>query len=86
MAYIRFNLTRITDDEGRTTYARINRMESDMPTLATLEPGIIWNALSHKGSVVKWFCLDTGALDRDLLREPEPFRLDTGYTDFDFLT
>lgn len=85
MAYIRFNITRITDKDGITTYSRINRIESDMPSLDTIEPNIIWNALSRKGRVCTWLELDFGLLDRDLLAESSHFTLDRDMLNVDKL-
>lgn len=85
MAYIRFNVTKITDGEGRTVSAKVNRMESDLPSLSTLQPNIIFNGLSHKGRVRKWLELDDGLLDRDMLAGADYLYLDKGLLDCDFM-
>lgn len=85
MGYIRFNITRVTDKNGVATYSKINRIESDMPTLDTIEPNIIWNAISHKGSVCRWLELDEGLLNRDLLAESSHFTLDRDMLNVDKL-
>lgn len=85
MAYIRFNLTRITDSEGNGVQAKVNRIESDMPSLTTLQPNIIFNALSMKGRVNTWLILDEGLLDRDMLKGSDYLFLDTGILDCDLI-
>lgn len=85
MAFIKFNITKYTDLEGNVINAKINRMESDLPSLATLQPEIIYNALSKKGKVKAWMKLDTGLLDRDMLMGEEVMLLDVGVLDCDFM-
>ena len=85
MAYIRFNVTKITDREGKTVSAKVNRMESDLPSLATLQPNIIYNGLSFKGRVRKWLELDDGLLDRDMLAGADYLFLDKGLLDCDLM-
>lgn len=85
MAYIKFNITKYTDLEGNVVNAKLNRMESDLPSLATLQPEIIYNALSKKGKVKAWMKLDEGMLDRDMLMGEEAMLLDIGVLDGDFI-
>lgn len=85
MGYIRFNIKRVTDYDGAAVYAKISRIESDMPALDTLEPNIIWNAVSHKGRTSAWFKLDMGLLNRDLLAENSNFTLDRDMLNVDKL-
>jgi hypothetical protein len=85
MAYIKFNITKYTDLEGNVVNAKINRMESDLPSLVTLQPEIIYNALSKKGKVKAWMKLDTGLLDRDMLMGEEVMLFDVGVLDCDFM-
>lgn len=87
MGYIKLKLTKVTDESGRTVYSRYGRVESDMPSLDTLETNIIWNALSliNPKSVRLWMKFDKGILDRDMLGEAETLRLDIGILDCDLM-
>lgn len=85
MAFIKFNITKYTDLEGNVINAKINRMESDLSSLATLQPEIIYNALSKKGKIKAWMKLDMGVLDRDMLMGEEVMLLDVGVLDCDFM-
>lgn len=85
MAYIRFNVKRVTDEDGNTVSSRIGRIESDMPSLTTLQPNIIYNALSFNSRPVRWMMMDIGRLDRDKLGEAEALILDTGILDCDLI-
>ena len=85
MGYIKFNITKYTDLEGNVVNAKINRMESDLPSLSYLQPEIIYNALSHKGKVKAWLRLDIGLLDRDMLMGEDVMKLDVGVLDCDFI-
>ena len=85
MGYIRFQLTRTTDSEGRTVYAFINRMESDMPT--RISPEYIFHELSRTNvaSIKMWLELDKGVLDRAMMMGAEVMLLDSGVLDCDTL-
>lgn len=85
MAYIRFNVKRTTDTEGNAIYAKIGRIESDMPSLSTNQSNIIWNALSKASQVKMWLKMDIGVLDRDMLGYEETFALDAGMLNVDKL-
>lgn len=85
MAYIRFNVKRTTDKDGNAVYAKIGRIESDMPSLSTNQSNIIWNALSKASQVKMWLKMDIGALDRDMLGYEETFALDAGMLNVDKL-
>lgn len=85
MAYIKFNVSRITDDNGNTVMAKVKRIESDMPALETLQTNMIFNALSFKGSVRHWMELDKGILGRDILAGAETFVLDVGILNCDLI-
>lgn len=66
MGYIKFVLTRTSDEQGNTTNARISRIESDMADTSMLETNLIMHALSAKGGKVeiyREFILDVGILD-----------------------
>lgn len=86
MAYIRFNVKRTTDTEGNAVYAKIGRIESDMPSLSTNQSNIIWNALSKASQVKMWLKMDIGVLDRDMLAGAEYMLLDEGVLDCDLMT
>lgn len=85
MAYIRFNVSRITDKEGNAVTAKVKRIESDMPSLDTLQPNMIFNALSFKSRVKRWLILDEGVLDRDMLMGAETLVFDVGRLDCDLI-
>lgn len=85
MAYIKFNVTRVTDEQGNAVMSKVRRMESDLPNTATLQPNMIYNALSFKSRVKMWMILDKGVLDRDMLMGAEALILDTGVLDCDTL-
>ncbi|RHA57614.1 hypothetical protein [Bacteroides intestinalis] len=53
MGYIKFVLSRTTDEQGNTTYARISRIESDMADTSMLETNLIMHALSAPGGKVE---------------------------------
>lgn len=53
MGYIKFVLSRTTDEQGNTTYARISRIESDMADTDLLETNLIMHALSAPGGKVE---------------------------------
>ena len=83
MGYIRFNITRTTDSEGVTQYAKIGRIESDMTN--TIESNIIWNALSKMGAVAMWLKMDSGLLNRDMLGDSDVLMLDRDMLNVDKL-
>lgn len=85
MAYIRFNVSRVTDEHGNAVTAKVNRIESDMPSLDTLQPNMIFNALSFKSRVKRWLILDEGILDRDMLMGAETLVFDVGRLDCDLI-
>lgn len=85
MSYIRFRLVRSTDAGGDPIQARFKRVESDMPSLSTLETNIIWNALSKVGAAMMWLALDEGVLERDMLGESDWLKLDRDMLDVDKL-
>lgn len=85
MGYIRFNVTRVTDSDGNGVSAKVKRIESDMPSLSTLQTNFIFNALSFKSRVRMWMELDKGVLDRDILGGAEALLLDVGILDCDTL-
>lgn len=83
MSYIRFNITRTTDSNGVARYAKIGRIESDMPN--TIESNIIWNALSKMGAVAMWLKMDSGLLNRDMLGDSDVLMLDRDMLNVDKL-
>lgn len=85
MGYIRFNVTRITDASGRTITASVKRMESDMDRLSTLQPNMVYNALSFRGKVDMLMKLDEGVLDRDKLGDSEYLVIGEGLLGIDKL-
>lgn len=85
MGYIRFVVTRITDRNGYTTMSKVKRMESDLPSTSTLQPNIIYNALSFKGATKMFMALDEGVLNRDMLGGVDSLVLDTGILDCDLI-
>lgn len=86
MSYIKFFVKkRVSDASGSTTYAKINRIESDMIPTKTIEPNIIWNAYYRPTKVAMWMKLDTGILDRDLVAENTILVLDNDRLNIDKL-
>lgn len=83
MSYIRFNITRTTDRNGVPQYAKIGRIESDMPN--AIESNIIWNALSKMGAVAMWLKMDSGLLNRDMLGDSDVLMLDRDMLNVDKL-
>lgn len=85
MAYIKFNVTQVTDGEGNPVTAKVKRMESDMVNTETYQPVMIYHALSFATKVRKWMILDKGILDRDILMGEEVMVLNRGVLDCDTL-
>lgn len=85
MAYIKFNVTQITDSKGTPVTAKVNRMESNMVNTETYQPVMIYHALSFATKVRMWMVLDQGILDRDILMGEEVMILDSGVLDCDTL-
>ena len=85
MAYIKFNVTQVTDGEGNPLTAKVKRMESDMINTGTYQPVMIYHAHSFATKVRKWMILDEGILDRDILMGSETMMLDCGCLDIDKL-
>lgn len=85
MAYIKFRLTRTTDASGNAMHGKVSRIESDMPSLDTLQPNMIWHALSFASAVKQWLMMDTGVLDRDMLADSDVMQFDMGMLDVDKL-
>lgn len=83
MGYIRFNITRVTDNDGRATQTNIKRMESDISN--ALESERIWNAMTFVGAIKKWLRMDEGLLDRDMLGDSDWFTLDRDMLNVDKL-
>ena len=85
MGFIRFQLTRTTDSEGRTVNAFVKRMESDMPT--RMSPEYIFHELARTNvaAIKMWLELDKGVLDRDMMMGAEVMLLDSGVLDCDTL-
>lgn len=67
MGYIRFELTRRTDEEGNTIVATAKRLSSDLSPLETAQLSMIAHALSFRGKVeiIQDFILDMAQLDNE---------------------
>lgn len=85
MGYIKFRLVRQSDASGNTQHVRVGRVESDMPSLSTLQTEMIWNSLSLSSSVRMWLELDKGILERDMLGGSGWLALDQDMLDVDKL-
>ena len=81
MGYIKFELSNVTDNQGRSTSAKIRRMYSDME-IGSYDLNRILHSLSAPMQEVEmWMVLDEGVLDRDKLYNREFMILDTGTLD-----
>lgn len=85
MGYIKFRLVRQTDASGNTLHVRVSGMESDLPSLSTLQPNMVYHALAKRKDVQMLMKVDVGILDRDLLADSEALRLDEGHLNVDKL-
>jgi hypothetical protein len=67
MAHIRFKLKRTSDRDGKTRYARISHIESDMPPDTTNEVLYIMHALTsvNRIQINEYFTLNTSLLNGD---------------------
>lgn len=85
MGYIKFNLSRITDNEGNTITAKVSRMESDMPT--RMSPIYIYHELARTraNDIRMWLKLNEGLLNRDMLGGVDSLILDVGIFDCDLM-
>jgi hypothetical protein len=65
MAHIQFKLIRTSDEKGNTRYARISKIESDMPPDTTNEVLYIMHALAsmNKIQTSQYFTLNNSILN-----------------------
>lgn len=85
MGYIRFDVSKVTDANGRTVSARIKHIYSDMGVNAYDLNRIMHTLAAPEAPVQMWMTLGVGVLDRDKLKNREFMILDSGTLGVDYL-
>ena len=85
MGYIKLELTKVTDANGRSTSAKIRRFSSDMGVESYDLNRILHSLTAPTEKVEMWMTLGEGVLDRDKLKGREYMILDSGELNIDFV-
>ena len=85
MGYIKLELTKVTDANGRSTSAKIRRFDSDMGVESYDLNRILHSLTAPSDKVEMWMILDSGILDRDKLKGREYMILDSGTLEIDYI-